>query len=97
MKKNGFKFLCPSDYAVMSFKGAHAPGGKVMTSDCDKIIVHLIEGFRTVIVDATVKLGVKKVAFKVHQWLVYFQKKIGPSKKNFKKKIVFFGFLVQKK
>ena len=48
----------------MSFKGAPAPGGKVMTSDCDKIIVHLIEGFRTVIVDATVKLGVKKIFFK---------------------------------
>ena len=26
-----------------------------MSGDCDKIIVHLIEGFRTVIVDQTVK------------------------------------------
>ncbi len=31
-------------------------GGKVIQPDqCDKIIVHLVEGFRTVIVDATVK------------------------------------------
>ena len=28
---------------------------KAMSGDCDKIIVHLIEGFRTVIVDQTVK------------------------------------------
>ena len=41
----------------MSFSnGAHAPPGKVMTQDVDKIIVHLIEGFRTVIVDDTVKV-----------------------------------------
>jgi hypothetical protein len=48
--------------------------GKIMASEnCDKIIVHLVEGFRTVIVDENVKVTLIIVTlFFLKNIMVYF-------------------------